>query len=126
MILPCNCGATSSGRWADVHAPTCETFGETVEERHAYHRQSLYRAIDAQVDAYDVKAVRHYRLWLEKQGRWASLADFDRRGWMQQTELARQWEDQMDEGQYRQEQALGGPIHDRERYADSGTSGNLE
>ena len=45
---------------------------------------------------------------------------------MQQTELARQWEDQIDEGQYRQEQALGGPVHDREMYSDAASNRNLE
>ena len=43
-----------------------------------------------------------------------------------QTTLARGWEDDMDRAAYRQEQALGGPVHDRERYADSSTNRNLE
>ena len=127
MILPCNCGAPTdpTDRWFGIHGPGCATLGATVAERHAALRRMEYRALDAQAGALDYIAINRFRNWLEyyiphRVPVFDSLSDKD------QTTQARGWEDDMDRAAYRTEQALGGPVHDRDRYADSSTSGNLE
>ena len=123
--MTCDCGARSTGKWADIHSPSCSTFGTTVAERHAALRAMEYRAIDAQAGAVDYTAIHRFRNWLEyyiphRVPVLDSLSDTD------QTTQARGWEDDMDRAAYRQEQALGGPVHDREMYSDAASNRNLE
>ena len=123
----CDCGTPTdrADRWFGNHGPGCASLGATVAERHAALRRMEYRALDAQADMIDYVAIHHYRNWLEQRIP-HRIPVFDSLNERDQTTLARGWEDDMDRGVNRAEQALGGPVHDREMYADAASNRNLE